>query len=134
MASIVKRRNKYSVVYRYIDEDGVERQKWETCNTNAEAKRRKAEIEYQQNTGLFTIPNAKTISELLEEYVSIYGVNTWSLSTYDAKKGLIGNYINPNIGDMQPRSLYTLSNAYILQALCQYRYALKISVRTLYQH
>ena len=30
MASIVKRKKKYSVVYTYTDENGNKRQKWET--------------------------------------------------------------------------------------------------------
>ena len=37
MASIVKRKKKYSVVYTYTDEAGNKRQKWETFDTNAEA-------------------------------------------------------------------------------------------------
>lgn len=41
MASIVKRKSKYSVVYDYIDENGKRRQRWETFSTNAEAKKRK---------------------------------------------------------------------------------------------
>ena len=41
MASIVKRKKKYSVVYTYTDENGNKRQKWETFETNAEAKKRK---------------------------------------------------------------------------------------------
>lgn len=105
MASIIKRKSKYSVVYRYVDENGVERQKWETFDTNAEAKKRKTEVEYQQNTGTFTVPNAKTVRELLADYVSIYGINTWALSTYDAKCGLINNYINPIIGDLKLDSI-----------------------------
>ena len=36
MASIVKRKNRFSVVYSYEDENGVKRQKWETYATNAE--------------------------------------------------------------------------------------------------
>ena len=39
MASIVKRKNKYSVVYRYTDEHGKEKQKWETFDTQAAAKK-----------------------------------------------------------------------------------------------
>ena len=101
MASIIKRKSKYSVVYRYTDENGVERQKWETFATNSEAKKRKTEVEYQQDKGIFTMPTAKTIRDLLADYVSIYGVNTWALSTYDAKRGLIDNYINPIIGDLK---------------------------------
>lgn len=42
MASIVKRKNKYSVVYTYQDEKGEKRQKWETFATNAEAKKTKS--------------------------------------------------------------------------------------------
>ena len=41
MASIVKRKSKYSVVYTYKDDKGEKRQKWETFETNAEAKKRK---------------------------------------------------------------------------------------------
>ena len=33
MASIIKRRKKFSVVYRYTDENGNERQKWESFDT-----------------------------------------------------------------------------------------------------
>ncbi|MDD3253065.1 MAG: site-specific integrase [Lachnospiraceae bacterium] len=101
MASIVKRKSKFSVVYNYTDENGGKRQRWETFPTNAEAKKRKAQIEFEQSTGTFIPPVAKTLRELLEEYISIYGVNTWALSTYESRRGLIDNYINPIIGDMQ---------------------------------
>ena len=47
------------------------------------------------------MPTAKTISDLLDEYTSIYGVNTWAMSTYEARKSLIANYIRPIIGDMK---------------------------------
>lgn len=80
MASIVKRKNKFSVVYTYTDDKGDKRQKWETFATNAEAKRRKAEVEFQQESGTLVIPEAKTVKELLEDYTSIYGVNTWATS------------------------------------------------------
>ena len=46
MASIVKRKKKFSVVYTYTDESGVKRQRWETFASQAEAKKRKAQIEY----------------------------------------------------------------------------------------
>lgn len=107
MASIVKRKNKYSVVYTYQDEKGEKRQKWETFATNAEAKKRKAEVEFQQESGALVIPEAKTVRELLEDYTSIYGVNTWAMSTYEARRSLIFNYINPIIGDMKLSDLNT---------------------------
>ena len=71
MASIVKRKSKYSVVYAYIDEHGKRRQRWETFDTSAEAKKRKTQIEYEQETGNFIIPTAKTLADLLNEYMSI---------------------------------------------------------------
>ena len=86
MASIVKRKSKYSVVYNIVDENGVKRQRWETFASQAEAKKRKAQIEYQQSTGTFIAPTAKTIRELLEEYINIYGINTWALSTYESRR------------------------------------------------
>lgn len=101
MASIVKRKKKFSVVYTYVDDAGNKRQKWETFETNAEAKKRKAQIEYEQDTGTFIVPTAKTINDLLDEYTSIYGVNTWAMSTYEARRSLIANYIRPIIGDMK---------------------------------
>ena len=101
MASIVKRKKKFSVVYTYIDENGNKRQKWETFDTNAEAKKRKLQVEYEQETGTFIPPSAKTVNDLLEEYMSIYGVNTWAMSTYESRRSLISNYIRPLIGDMK---------------------------------
>lgn len=101
MASIVKRKSKYSVVYTCTDETGVKRQKWETFSTNAEAKKRKAQIEFEQSTGTFIVPTAKTVKDLLDDYVSIYGVNTWALSTYEGHKSVIDNYIVPIIGDVK---------------------------------
>ena len=101
MASIVKRKKKYSVVYSYTDEKGVEHKKWETFDSNAEAKRRKAEIESAKHNGTFSAPSAKTVRELLADYMSIYGVNTWAMSTYESRKGLTSNYINPIIGDVK---------------------------------
>lgn len=101
MASIVKRKNRYSVVYTYTDESGAKRQKWETFAINAEVKKRKKQIEFEQDTGTFILPTAKTVSDLLEEYMSIYGVNTWAMSTYEARRSLIFNYINPLIGDLK---------------------------------
>lgn len=69
MASIIKRKSKYSVIYSYDDENGEKRQKWETWGTLAEAKKRKAEIEYKQSTHTFVRPSIKTISDLMYDFV-----------------------------------------------------------------
>lgn len=86
--TIVKRKNRYSVVYTYKDDDGNQHQKWETFDTNADAKKRKTQIEFEQQSGTFIIPNATTVADLLEEYCSVYGVNNWAMSTYRSKKEL----------------------------------------------
>ena len=80
MASIIKRKKKYSVVYSYTDDAGTKRQRWETFPTMAEAKKRKREIEYQQDQGTFVVPTCKTLNELLDEYMQIYGINTLPLT------------------------------------------------------
>ena len=101
MATLFKRKNKYCVVYWYIDEHGKKHQKWESFDYSDEAKRRKHEIEYQQDTNTFVVPQAKTVEDLLNDYVSIYGVNKWAMSTYQHNLSLIRNYIKPLIGDMK---------------------------------
>lgn len=101
MATIVQRKDRYCVVYLYDAEDGKRKQKWETFKTMADAKRRKAEIEYRQELGNLVIPQCKTLNELLKEYVSLYGKGTWSMSVYGSNTKLIEHYISPIIGDMK---------------------------------
>ena len=100
MASIIKRKKSYSVVYSYTDDKGETKQKWETWHTHQEALKRKAEIENQQFSGTFIPPNNQTVSEFLHDFVVLYGEKNWSMSTYDGNTGLIHNYINPLIGDV----------------------------------
>ena len=38
---------------------------------------------------------------LMYDFVELYGVTKWVLSTFDAKKGLIDNYINPYIWNIK---------------------------------
>lgn len=98
MASIKQRGNKWCVIYHYNDSEGVRHQKWETYATKTEAARRKKEIEYRAQMGTFVVPQCKTVETLLKEYVSLYGKEKWSLSTYERSTGLINNYIIPTIG------------------------------------
>lgn len=99
MASIRKRRGKFNVVYYYTNENGDRKQKWEAYDTEAEAKRRKAEVEFKQCSRTFVAPSKVTVSSFLEDFVAFYGTKKWSPSTYEANTGLIRNYINPLIGD-----------------------------------
>lgn len=101
MASIVNRNGNFHVVYSYVDENGKKRQKWESCKSEADAKRRKKEIEYKNGIDRLTLPKCRTVAELLDEYVALYGKNKWSLSVYTSNKSLIKNYIVPFIGNMK---------------------------------
>ena len=107
MASIIKRKKSYSVVYNYTDENGETKQKWETWHTHQEALKRKAEIENQQFNGVFIPPTNQTVSEFLHDFVVLYGEKKWSMSTYDGNTGLIANYINPLIGNVPMQQVNT---------------------------
>jgi integrase len=128
MASIVKRKSKHAVVYWYLDEQGVRKQKWETFETKKEAKTRKTFIEfYQQSNGFILVPLTEqyakeieiskivnedkfddiTLSAFLEIFVNIYGTSKWSANTFSSKKGTINNYINPIIGDWKLTEITT---------------------------
>ena len=65
MASIIKRKKSYSVVYNYTDANGEVRQKWETCRNHHDALKRKAEVENDLNKGTFIPPNDQTVREFL---------------------------------------------------------------------
>lgn len=105
MASIIKRKNSYSIVYRYTDENGEDKQKWETWRSYKEAMKRKAEIENQQSTGTFLQPKNQRISEFLYDFVCTYGQKKWSVSMYDSQTSLIANYINPILGDQEVQKI-----------------------------
>lgn len=95
MASIVERGNSISVVYRH---EGV--QIWESVPTRAAARKRKKQIEYFQEEGQFKPPSPKTVSDLLSDFVMIYGAKKWKGKGYTSKCGLINNYINPELGEL----------------------------------
>lgn len=101
MASIVKRNNKYNVVYYYIEPDGKKRQRWECCDSHKAALARKAEIENAIYKDTFIAPQTTTVADLMRDFVEFYGAKKWGLSTYDSNVGLIENYILPIMGDMR---------------------------------
>lgn len=107
MASIKKRGNKFCVIYHYNDSEGKRRQKWETYDTKAEAKKRAKEIEYRAEMGIISVPKCKLLKELIEEYIVLYGKDKWALSTYEGNVGLIRNYIIPIIGDTKLSEINT---------------------------
>lgn len=99
MAFIRKRGKSISVVYKIKDENGEVHQKSESFETEAEAEIRRKEVDYKKAIGTFTVQKCDKLSELIEEYVKIYGHEKWGVSTYDGNISLIENYILPTIGD-----------------------------------
>ena len=65
MASIIKRKKNYSVVYNYVDENGETKQKWESCKTYKEAQARKVTVESEMLKGTFIEPRKQTVEEFL---------------------------------------------------------------------
>ena len=56
MATIRKRKEKYVVIYDFIDDTGKRRQKWETCETKAEATKRKTKLNWTRQTTNLLLP------------------------------------------------------------------------------
>ena len=119
MASIRERNGKFNVIYNYKDDSGKRRQKWETYDTKAEAKKRKREIEYKQEMGALVVRKCNTLSDLLTEYVSLYGKEKWALSTYEGNVGLIRNYIEPMVGSVKLSEINTRFMEKYYQGLLQ---------------
>lgn len=106
MASIIKRNNKYCVVVNYTDMKGKRKQKWESFDTKKAAEAYKASVELTKSSGLpLFIPTAKTVDELLEEYIKNYGSQNWSHGYYDKIQALRRLYVIPFIGRMRVKEL-----------------------------
>ena len=101
MASIVKRNKSFSVVYTTYTE-GRKKQKLETYHSYEAALHRKEQVELIRAKQKERLPNhADNLTELLEEYVELYGRVHWSYSTYTNHVALIQNHILPAFGDMK---------------------------------
>ena len=111
------------MVYAYVDKNGKQKQKWEPRESMEEAKIRKKEVEYKELKGTFVVPQCTTLNELLTEYVTLYGKNTWALSTYDQNERLIANYISPIIGKMKVSDITTRVMEQYYQKLLKVRAA-----------
>lgn len=101
MASIRKRGEKFYVLYRYKNENGEVKQKWESFANYKAAQARKVEVESQKINNTFIAPKDETLEEFLSDYVTTYGQDRWGLSVYESNTALIRNYINPLIGHIK---------------------------------
>jgi len=117
MASIIKRKKSYSVVYNYITETEETKQKWETVRNYQDALKRKAEVENEQHRGTFIPQSDQTVREFLYDFVTLYGEQKWGVSMYDGCTALIENNINPLIGDLKIQSITTRTTDEFVQRL-----------------
>ena len=107
MASIVERKGKFNVVYRYKDVMGKSRQRWEAFDTRTEALARKKEVESGFIEKAVEVSKIVTMNDMMREYITIYGVNNWALSTYEGIRGLVQYYIAPILGEMKVEDVTT---------------------------
>lgn len=101
MASIQTKNGSLYVVYRYEDDKGRGKQKWEPVQSQTIANRRKAQIETQQYEGTFIIPSNHTVKSYLMDFVDLYGTSAWNANTYNSYIRLMNNYIIPILGDVK---------------------------------
>lgn len=100
MASIIKRKTKYSVVYTYTDGNGAKRQKWETYGSHAEARNVKRRLSIRLTLAcLFLLTPPLCLTFWTNMCPSM--VSDWAPSTFDGHTALISNYIKPIIGDVK---------------------------------
>ena len=103
-----KKGKKWEVVY-YIP--GYDATYTERYNTEAEANLRCAQLEVAKQDGTLAPPTKndklrpKTVAELLDEYVSLYGTTHWGDSYYSMTVHRIEDYIKPAIGDLLVKDL-----------------------------
>lgn len=91
----------------------------ERFSTYEEAKKRAAEIEYEKSIGELRppvkipgytdrkIPKYITVSELMDEYVELYGLNHWGDSYLSYVRHSIDDYVKPYIGNVPIADLTT---------------------------
>ena len=105
---IRKHGKKWELQYRV---PGYNKPFLERYNSEEEANLRCAELELRKRRGTLTPPvktekvGPKTISELLDEYVNIYGIAHWGDSYYSMTVHRINDYIKPAIGNLLVRDL-----------------------------
>jgi integrase len=108
MASIVKRKKSYAVVYTQPHVKGSPRkQKWETYHSLESAEKRKKELE-NPIAFLGCAPHVNNLEGLLDEYIRLHGRQNWSFSMYSNYTSLMRRYVVPFIGNAKLTQLNSL--------------------------
>lgn len=101
MATIVKRGNHTSIVYRYTDEMGVKHQRWERVEPGEDPEIKKLEIELALKNQEFIAPQGITVRELLLKFAKVQSISKWAFNTYSGNIDMMENHIFPYIGDRE---------------------------------
>lgn len=111
-----KKGQQYEICYRC---PGYTKPIYERFPTYEAANLRIAQIEYEKSIGEFHPPKQMpiqtkraqkkfiTVSELLDEYVQVYGLNHWGDSFLSCKLHRIEHYIKPYLGNVAVKDLTT---------------------------
>ncbi len=117
MATIVKRKEKYHVVYDYEDSAGERKQKWKAFTNRPDDEKFKVEIENKKMFGEFVIPDKQSVQEFMETWMELYSKGNWQYSQYSTVKGLLRNHVYPLIGEMQMQDVTPLHIAKLYNTL-----------------
>ena len=130
-----KKGQQYEICYRC---PGYTKPIYERFPTYEAANLRIAQVEYEKSIGEFRPPKQTpiqtkrsqkkfiTVSELLDEYVQVYGLNHWGDSFLSCNLHRIEHYIKPYLGNVAVKDLTThdLDLFYPEPGLLRIRYAL----------
>lgn len=113
MATIRKRKDKYIVIYDYLDDAGKRKQKWVTCASKQEAQKLKIKVEHDKINNSFIVPSKQTLESFLYEWVELHAKAHWQYNTYTSSIGMIKNHIIPTLGnksvqDISPKDIEKL--------------------------
>lgn len=113
---IRKRGQQYEISYRC---QGYQNPFFERFPSVEAANFRIAQIEYEKSLGTFQPPKPAprpgqvvtkhciTVSDLLDEYVQVYGLNRWGESYLSCSRHRIDHYIKPYLGHLAVKDLTT---------------------------
>ena len=115
---VVRHGNKYQISYRCPSFPKLIN---ESFDSEEEAELRLAQIKLEKKRGTLTPPSRYidpdahlelyretiTVSQLMDEYVTLYGLNHWSEGTLSCNLHRIKDYIVPFIGDIPIKTLTT---------------------------
>jgi integrase len=106
-ASFSKVGKKFRVTFEYgKDGDGNRIRKYQTVETEAEAKRLVAEFNYNQQRGLLVMKNDITVADFLRHWMELYVMNNCQETTAYGYKNIIENHLIPYMGEVKLQDLH----------------------------